>query len=134
MEQRRKSFRLRFAFQLDDMRQDESELIDYIQELKTQRKFVTTIKQGLRLIRDLRAGRSDVLLSLFPHVVENLRGQTDNTELLNLIASMMHKPGATSFTPPNLPTFETAPTVGKVDETKARELSVQNALAALDDF
>ena len=64
----KKSFRLRFVFWLDMFNGEEQALGDYVEELKSQRKFVQTIRDGLRLIRDLRAGNTAVLLELFPLV------------------------------------------------------------------
>lgn len=132
-----KSFRLRFTFWLDLDKPEENELADYIDELKRQRKFVTTIKQGLRLIRDLRAGNTDVLLELFPLVVERLRNQPHNTDLMTLITTMMHQQSSFSADrlPFQLPAAPITPAVVKpVDEKEARQRSIQNTLAALEDF
>lgn len=137
MKKAQKSFRMRFAFWLDDLRQDESELITYIDELKQQRKFVTTIKQGLKLIRDLRTGNTDVLLELFPLVVERLRNQPHNADLMTLITTMMHQQSSFSADrlPFQLPAVPITPAVVKpVDEKEARQRSIQNTLAALEDF
>jgi hypothetical protein len=132
MKKQRKSFRMRFVFWLDLCQEGEADLAEYIDELKEQRKFVTTIKQGLRLIRDLRAGDIDVLLELFPEIKSKL--QPDSTELVSLITAMMHNPAKTITPPRPLPAYDAVPKVGSIDESKARELSVSNALAALDDF
>lgn len=137
MKKTQQSFRMRFAFWLDDMRQDESDLITYIDELKQQRKFVTTVKQGLWLMRDLRAGNTDALLELFPRVVERLRSQPDNSELVALISAMMHQQSAASADRPQLqfPNNPITPAVVKpADENEARQRSIRNTLAALEDF
>jgi hypothetical protein len=63
---RKQRFKLRFTFWVDLLNGDGQELADYIEELKSQRSFARTIREGLRLIRDLRAGRVDVLFELFP--------------------------------------------------------------------
>ena len=132
-----KSFRLRFTFWLDLDKPEENELAGYIDELKQQRKFVTTIKQGLKLIRDLRAGKTDVLLELFPLVVERLRNQPHNADLMTLITTMMHQQSSFSADrlPFQLPAAPITPAVVKpVDEKEARQRSIQNTLAALEDF
>ena len=69
---RKQSFRLRFTFWLDMLIPEEQGLADYVAELKTQRSFVRTIRDGLRLMRDLRAGSTDVLFELFPFVRQQL--------------------------------------------------------------
>lgn len=63
--------RLRQIFWLDVNKPDEQELAEYVGDLKEQRSFVSTIRDGLRLVRDLRAGRTDVLRELFPWVFES---------------------------------------------------------------
>ena len=63
-----KPVRMQHRFWLDVSRDEENELDAYALKLKEQRSFVTTIRDGLRLIRDLREQRLDVLFSLFPFV------------------------------------------------------------------
>jgi hypothetical protein len=63
-----KRFRLRYTFWLDTNKQDEYTLSEYVEYLKENRLFVKTVRDGLRLIADLREGRVDVLLELFPNV------------------------------------------------------------------
>lgn len=65
---KKQRFRLRFVFWLDMLDNVEQQLADYVEELKAQRTFAKTIRDGLRLIRDLRAGKVDVLFELFPWV------------------------------------------------------------------
>jgi hypothetical protein len=60
--------RAQFRFWLDVMKDPEFELAQEILLMKKRRKFQTTIKDGLRLMLDLRAGKIDVLLELFPFV------------------------------------------------------------------
>ena len=67
------TFRRQYRFWLDLFRPDESELSEYVDNLKEHRSFSSTIREALTLIRDLRAGNYDVLLSLFPQVVERIR-------------------------------------------------------------
>ena len=63
-------FRLRFTFWLDLHKADEAALAEVIDVLKYERTFASTIRDGIRLIYDLRAGRADVLFELFPWVKE----------------------------------------------------------------
>lgn len=66
--------RERVAFWLDTTKNDERELAYTITHLKRRRMFSSAIRDGLRLIVDLRAGRLDTLLELFPWVAERLMG------------------------------------------------------------
>ncbi|MBZ0291639.1 MAG: hypothetical protein K8L99_03640 [Anaerolineae bacterium] len=63
-----KRFRLRYVFWLDMNKPDEAELADTVASLKEQRSFASTIRDGIRLVCDLRAGRLDALFELFPWV------------------------------------------------------------------
>jgi hypothetical protein len=63
-----KRLRVTYRFWLDAMKDAELELGQEILLLKKRRKFQTTVKDALRLVIDLRAGRVDVLLQLFPWV------------------------------------------------------------------
>src|SRR5262245_40355436 len=63
--------RLQFRFWLDKFRPDENELAQYVSTLKKKRRFAQTIRDALRLIRDLQQGRVEVLLALFPWVKDH---------------------------------------------------------------
>jgi len=65
-----KRFRLRFTFWLDLQKADEAALAETVEILKQNRSFVATIRDGIRLICDLRAGQTAVLFELFPWVRE----------------------------------------------------------------
>ena len=69
----RKSFRMKFMFWLDITKRGEDELIGQIESLKQERLFAKTIRDGIRLICDLRAGRTEVLFDLFPWVKDGLQ-------------------------------------------------------------
>jgi hypothetical protein len=75
-----KRFRLRFTFWLDMQKPDETELAETIEILKQNRSFVATIRDGIRLICDLKAGQTEVLFELFPWVSEALRPVPAPTE------------------------------------------------------
>ena len=55
-------------FWLDITKDTEDRLDEQIHTLKLERKFAGTIRDGIRLICDLRQGRVDVLFELFPWV------------------------------------------------------------------
>jgi hypothetical protein len=61
-------YRLRFTFWLDMLKPEELEIADQIEHLKNERSFANTIRDGIRLICDLRQGRVDVLFELFPWI------------------------------------------------------------------
>jgi len=58
----------RFTFWLDYNKDIELLLAETIDDLKRKRSFAKTIRDGIRLICDLRKGRVDVLFELFPWV------------------------------------------------------------------
>jgi hypothetical protein len=58
--------RFKFEFWLDAKKDDELLLMEDIDGLKRNRLFSKTIRDGIRLIMDLRRGNLDVLLELFP--------------------------------------------------------------------
>src|SRR3990167_4086866 len=57
--------RVCLKFFLDKRKDDEKELIDSVKWLKGQRLFTPFIRDGLRLMMDLKARRTDVLFDLF---------------------------------------------------------------------
>jgi hypothetical protein len=63
-------YRRLFPFRLDVSKQDELEIAEKIETLKQERSFSKTVRDGIRLICDLRKGRTDVLRELFPWVLE----------------------------------------------------------------
>lgn len=65
-------FRLRFPFWLDMNKPDEHALAELVETLKTKKLFAKTIRDGIRLVNDLREGRLDVLCELFPWVKEEM--------------------------------------------------------------
>lgn len=63
-------FRLGFKFWLNIDNPQEQALANEIEELKESRSFTRSIRDGLRLICDLKKGRIEVLNELFPWVLE----------------------------------------------------------------
>lgn len=70
LQDRHTRYRKFFPFQLDLNKPDEAEIANQIDELKRKRSFSRTIRDGIRLICDLRNGRVAVLQELFPWVLE----------------------------------------------------------------
>lgn len=60
--------RVQFKFWMNIAKDDEFELSMEMMLLRSRRKFKATITDSLRLMLDLRAGKIDVLLELFPFV------------------------------------------------------------------
>ena len=65
---KRPSKRKQFIFWLDYFKPGERDIIDHIAVLKDRKKFLPTIRDGIRLICDLRQGNLMVLFELFPWV------------------------------------------------------------------
>ena len=61
-------YRVMHKFWLDITKNTEEWLDEQITQLKQQRAYTEAVRDGLRLILDLRAGRLDVLFELFPWV------------------------------------------------------------------
>ena len=80
--------RFMFRFWLDVVKPSERDLAEYLENLKAKRQLTAAIRDGLRLIRDLRAGNLDVLCELFPWVERALmdaieaatKSSSDNAE------------------------------------------------------
>lgn len=107
----KKRFRLRFPFWLDLLKPDEAALAETIDTLKSQRAFASSIRDGLRLIVDLRAGRLDVLLELFPWVAQKLStaGSAGNGDLerrLDELQRLIMVQGSIAAPPPDYPVMK----------------------------
>lgn len=84
---KKKPYRLMFRFWLDLEKEEEAKIADTIELLKNQRLFSSTIRNGIRLINDLRKGKLDVLFELFPwvqaefmHYITELQATPTETE------------------------------------------------------
>ena len=86
---RDKRYRKTINFQLDLNKPDEQAIAQHIQELKRERGYSKAIRDGIRLIVDLRNGRLDVLYELFPWVLQQTASQTESlpVEALEKVAS-----------------------------------------------
>ena len=107
-----KRFRERFSFWLNLVDDNDFEVAEQISELKRNRSFTKTIRDGIRLICDLRKGRVDVLFQLFPWVkAEFLAGiQTQETagekalrQQLERLEKLLLEQGNTPIPMPQLP-------------------------------
>lgn len=137
----KKRFRMRFVFWLDLQKQDENQIAEQIEILKQERSFSKAVRNGIRLICDLRAGRTDVLLELFPWVAERFQQpQNDTTEIAALVEqvkSMMTNNRSVVVTQASawMPPLDNKPEVRLIEnEEERKKLSVKNTLAALEDF
>lgn len=65
--------RWKMNFWLDDKNERDLAVGYTIVGLKAERKFASTVRDGIRLITDLRAGRFDVLFELFPTLQTQLQ-------------------------------------------------------------
>jgi hypothetical protein len=63
-----KRFRLRFTFWLDMLKEGEAEIAETIEDLKANREFARTIREGIQLITSLREGNIDLLFQMFPWI------------------------------------------------------------------
>jgi hypothetical protein len=63
-------YRSQFKFWLDVNKPDEAALAALCENLKRRGLYTKTIRDGLRLVDDLRNGRLDVLFTLYPWVKE----------------------------------------------------------------
>lgn len=68
-----KTPRRKFDFCLNINRPVDYQLSEDIKRMKTQREYTQNIRDGLRLIQDLNAGRMDVLFELYPWVKERIQ-------------------------------------------------------------
>lgn len=65
---RTKRYRMRYDFQLNIAKDDELAIAEQIANLKTQGLYSKTVRDGIRLVSDLREGNLGVLFELFPWV------------------------------------------------------------------
>lgn len=130
-------FRQQYVFWLDMNKPDEAVLAGRISELKTSRKFAKTIRDGIRLIEDLQAGRLDVLFALFPNVSEHLQSPLYANEIASLLEQLRrltingqtHNAFFAQNHSPSIPEVKAV-----LNETEAIQRSVINTLASLEDF
>jgi hypothetical protein len=133
-----KRYRIKHTFWLDVTKTEEYQLAEAIEDLKTKRSFTRTIRDGIRLITDLRAGNTDVLFELFPWVKERLTPHQTPLDLALLI-EQFQKTMATreiAAAPGTFPVLATPLEKPKVslNEAEAIKRTTQNTLAAIAEF
>lgn len=130
-------FRLKFTFWLNINKSDEQELSEIIEDLKAQRGFASAIRDGLRIVWELRQGKTDTLYRLFPLTQPQ---QQDTSELAALVEQFKEAMVNTrSVVVTQAPTWDmpldNKPEVRVIEnEEERKKLSVKNTLAALADF
>lgn len=60
--------RIRIEIRINVSRAEDRELQAVTDDLKAERQLSNVVRQGIALIVDLRAGRTDVLFALFPYL------------------------------------------------------------------
>lgn len=101
-------YRLRYTFWLNHSDPGELAVADAIEILKNERSFASTVRDGIMLINELRQGKVDLLLKLFPWVVDALRPTHEATvdtddlkrELVALREAVIARGGGSHGTPP----------------------------------
>jgi hypothetical protein len=72
--------RIRQVFWVDLNKPEQAWLAERIVELKSQKSFARTVREGIRLVCDLRQGKTDVLRELFPWVLEQDTVEKEGTD------------------------------------------------------
>lgn len=111
------------TFWLDIRKPAERWLEEQIEALKKQRKFSQYVRDGLRLMIDLSACKTDVLVELFPWIADRLRPAetpaADEFELLfNEIARLRSEINARAL-PMTVPVLAYEPPVSEADTRPA---------------
>ncbi len=130
--------RYKYKFWLDDQREGDHEIAAIIETLKGQRAYTQAIRDGLRLIADLKAGNTGVLLELFPAVGQQIgapdtgAGSGGNDDkLTNILSLLQQQMTPLPAPPPNYPVMKESagkptPVVTERKLSKA-ELKAMNA-------
>ncbi len=83
--------REKFSFLLNLRNELDFNLADEIHELKKHRQFTATIRDGIRLVVDLRRGRVDVLLELFPWVSDHFAPPSASAEFEQMMRRLIEQ-------------------------------------------
>ena len=87
----RKPYRLMFKFWLDVTKPEEGRIADKIEILKNERTFSQVIRDGIRLMWDLKQGKTDVLYELFPWVQADAPSRSLNQSNNPKLASQLKR-------------------------------------------
>lgn len=146
-----KNFRKRHEFWLNLNSAGEAEVAEIVKDLKSRRGYASAIRDGLRMVWELRQGKVDTLVKLFPWVVDAFAqpktapDMPDMTELKGLMKELksvmrttqtMEIPAwnAPMASDMNLKTDYKLEARVVVNKEESIKRSVQNTLAALQDF
>ena len=121
--------RKKVSFWLDLNNSFEKLILQEVQYLKAKRIFTQTIRDGFRLIHDLRNHRVDVLLELFPWIEDYFCNDNNINKLdekleahLNKVQSFIMQQGAIPVTSGQLPSRTPIPKI----ESKNIEIEIKN--------
>lgn len=64
--------RYKIQFWLNSEKEDELNVADTVAELKQRRSFSATVRDGIMIVNELRQGRVDLLLRLYPWVKDTI--------------------------------------------------------------
>lgn len=70
---RRRKYRMQHKFWLNLNSERELRVAEWLEQLKVERRYMPTLLESLELMADLRAGRMDMLITLFPHLFDRER-------------------------------------------------------------
>lgn len=96
--------RYKFQFWLNGDKDDELLVAETIDELKQRRSFSAVVRDGIMIVKELREGRVDLLLKLFPFVLDAIAERLpppvpptpppmDTTDLLAEFRRMLNEQG-----------------------------------------
>lgn len=147
-----KRWRGQFRFWLDANKPDELAIGQGLMDLKARRQFAPAIRNALRLWLDLRAGKVDVLLALFPWVADAFNQATQPAPMTNIeqqlerLEQLMLRQGAIPIPIPtpqepsasagpkalNVPTFDAPPL--EDDDTIELDIKRDTSTASAANF
>lgn len=125
--------RYKFNFWLDCDKDDELLVAEQVNELKRKRSFSSVLRDGIMIVSELRQGKVDLLLKLYPFVADMIRQATpppapDNSDIERQIAELKRiimEQGGITAPPANYPVMKspTAPPVAAVQAAQAADAS-----------
>ncbi len=126
--------RYQFKFWLDSLKSDEFELGAQLEALKKSRKYAGTIRDALKLLFSLRERKTDVLFSMFPWLVDELKPKNGNgagemTEHLNRIEQFFLQQSQNMLLNQGAPAGDTKP----VGMGGLKAMNVSRIAAPVDD-
>lgn len=101
----------RFNFYLNFQKDDELLVAERIDDLKRRRSFTSVVREGIIIISELREGRVDTLLRLYPWIVDVIRTPEpppphDDGDLkreISLLRKLIIEQGSLQAPPANYP-------------------------------